>query len=146
MAKVVVPAVGWEIKVGSGVDAKSVKGLNNLGFSSSDTKSDTTVAEDLRADGHERHLVMKRSKTITLAGKYLVDPDDGTRDEGQAAVEALGEEIGLDSIGDFEITNPAGKKATFKASVTMGDGGGAIDETSDWNAELTLYGKMGNFT
>src|SRR5689334_4791838 len=75
-----------------------VKGLNTLTHSPSSTDAETT---DFDSDGRAEHMKAERGDSWTLAGFSLEDVADGSRDPGQAAVEALGRAVGLASLGQF---------------------------------------------
>jgi hypothetical protein len=145
MPAVKVLARNWVLEVATGKDATTgsliyteVKGINSLTFSSSKNDAETTTFDD---DGWETHLVASRGRSLSVEGYYLVDPADGTRDPGQLEVEELNDKIGPESLGDFRLTNPAGKKKTFKASVNLGDIGGGNDDPTSWGAELNVSGQ-----
>ncbi|MCK9570377.1 hypothetical protein M0R72_15630 [Candidatus Pacearchaeota archaeon] len=132
---VVVLAKGWLLKIG-GV---SVGGIDTLTFSESSKQADATTRESL---GMEEHLVATRGASISVKGKWLEDPDDGTRDAGQEAVELLATKIDRNSLAEFTLTSPGGAIGTFDASAEMGDRGGSNDEASQWNVKLTRSGAI----
>lgn len=81
--------------------------------------------------------------TVTLKGSRIEDADTGDRDTGQAALEAVQDEVGPDALLSFRITSPAASGAevlTFKAWPTVTPFGGA--DKSTWGAELKVYGAI----
>ena len=115
-----------------------VKGrtLMRLGFSAKEI--DTTTQDD---GGHETHVISRRGKSVAWEGQYMIDPTAGTRDPGQAAVEALGNQIGDASIGHFQIKGPNNAVIkTFLASVQLGDQLGNDDEAAAFAFNLKFSG------
>ncbi len=83
------------------------------------------------------------SYTVTLNGSRIEDADTGDRDAGQAALEAVMDEIGPDALLSFRITSPAASGAetlTFKAWPIVTPFGG--EDKSTWGAELKVYGAI----
>ncbi len=114
-----------------------IGGLKSLGFDHSDAKTDLT---DHDSAGMDEHLVAGRGATVSLEGFFLEDPDTGTRDTGQAAVEALAAAVGQDSLGQFRLTTPGGTTRIFMASATLGGQGGGNNDATSWSATLTRSG------
>ena len=107
----------------------------------------TDVAELDFADAHDggfaKPVPIGHSYTVTLKGARIENADDGTRDAGQAALEAVQDEVGLDALLEFQIESPAASGAevlTFEAwpNVTAFGGG----EKAAWEAELSVYGQI----
>lgn len=115
-----------------------IKGINNLTPSPSKNDADIT---DFDSEGWAEHFVAGRSMEFSIAGHYLVDPLDGTRDPGQKAVEELGLEVGIDSVGTFRFSPPGEKPIEFEASANVTAGGGGNDDPTAWEASLTVTGK-----
>lgn len=143
MPIVKVLARDWVAEINTGTEASPVwtkiNGIDTLTFGGDKEDADDT---DFNSQGWNEHMVVERSKSLTLEGKYLEDPDTGDRDPGQEAVEDLGEKIGYDSLGQFRLTSPGGKIRIFKASVNIGDIGGGHNDKTSWSAELTISGPI----
>lgn len=143
MAKVKVLSRDIIVKINVGTaeleDFVEIKGLNSVTFSSSKNDADTTTFDE---GGWGSHIVANRSRSASIEGFYLVDPETSERDPGQAAVDALNEKIGPDSLGEFRIEFPGGTSKTFKASVNLSDLGGGNDDPMPWGAELTVSGEV----
>jgi len=114
-----------------------IKGINQWGHSPADNDADTTDFDDA---GAMSHLKASHGDEFTLTGFYLEDPDDGSRDPGQEAVEALSVEVGPDSLKGFRITSPGGVVKTFTASAKTTVGGGGTDDPASWECTLKVSG------
>jgi len=126
------------------IGATEIKGLDTITPQNNTTDADVSTRDAVDADGNQiqRVLPARRGKSWQLEGKYYVDPSDGSRDPGQAAVEALGMATGEDAVDTFTFT-PAGAAAgtSFLGTVTLGDiGGGDKDEAAGWAATINYYG------
>ena len=116
-----------------------VKGLHpEMEWSDSPTRADTT---DQDANGVKSHLVVSHEYTASCKGKRLEDPDDGSRDPGQEAAEALARQIGAASLGDWRITTPGAATVRFNASAQVKPFGGGMDDASTWECELAVSGQ-----
>lgn len=116
-----------------------IGGLNSLTPSPSTNRADTT---DYDAQGVAEHMVMERGSSFSLAGFYLEDAETGERDPGQAAVEAVGRRVGLDSFGRFRLTSPGQNVDTFLGSVEVTSGGGGHNDPAAWSATITVSGAV----
>ncbi|MCE5322145.1 hypothetical protein LLG46_02390 [bacterium] len=135
-----------KIEVNSGAGYVEVKGLDKITpkHTTSDADMSTKDSTDGAGNQIERLLPARRAKSWDLEGKYYVDLSDGTRDAGQAAMEALGALTGTSAIGKFKFT-PAGATSgtEFMGTVTLGDlGGGEKDDPADWNATIRYYSEV----
>ncbi|CAN5750964.1 hypothetical protein BH23CHL7_BH23CHL7_17330 [soil metagenome] len=141
MAITKVPARDFtiEIKTAEPSTFTPIGGLNSLSHSPSSNTADTT---DFDSAGRAEHLVMERGDSWTIAGRHLEDASAGTRDAGQAAVEALAKEVGLASLGTFQITSPGGNKVTFEASAEVTLAGGGHNDPASWQGVLTISGEI----
>lgn len=108
-------------------------------FSISTTKNDIDT-RDFDSGGWLEHIVGSRGKSFTIEGSREEDPDTGDRDAGQEAVEALGDEMGADAIGQFQITSPGGTTYTFDCSVDVTPFGGGLDAKAAWSVAMTMTG------
>lgn len=121
-----------------GATPVDIKGLNSLTHSPSSTDAETT---DFDSEGRSEHMKAERGEQWTLAGFKLEDVLTGDPDPGQAAVEALANAVGLDSLGQFQITSPGGNIATFYASVEVTRPGGGNNDAATWQAVLRVSGE-----
>ena len=86
-------------------------------------------------------MIIKRGYSVALKGDRM-EATDGTRDPGQAAVEAVQDEMGLPGLLQFKIASPATtpETLTFKASVEATPFGGS--DKSSWEASLKVFGQI----
>jgi len=135
---IVVLARGWELEIYDAGSWKTVKGLNELSLSPGAREADITTKE---SGDYDEHLIARRTMEITLKGFKLEAPT-GEEDPGQAAVEALAERTGTNSLGQFRLTSPGGKVREFLASARMTDLAGPIDEGQAWGCVLKQSGPV----
>lgn len=119
-----------------------IGGLDEDGISISTDVRDVDFM-DADDDGFAKPVPIGHSYTVSLKGSRIENADDGTRDAGQAALEAVQDEVGLDALLEFQIESPAasgGEVLTFGAwpNVTAFGGG----EKATWEAELRVYGQI----
>lgn len=79
--------------------------------------------------------------TFALKGARMENSDDGTRDPGQAAVEATQDTTGLAGMLMYQITSPAAatpEVITFSATAEVNSIGGG--DLSAWTATLQCFG------
>jgi hypothetical protein len=124
---------------GSGGGYVEIHGLNTLTHSPSSSDAETT---DFDSDGRAEHMKAERGDTWTLAGFTLEDVLTGDRDPGQAAVEALAQEVGLDSLGAFRITSPGGNTLDFQASAEVTLAGGGNNDAAAWQCVIRVSGPI----
>ena len=118
-------------------DFLPIGGLNSLTHSPATTRADTT---DFDSNGHEEHLVAQRGESWTLAGFYIEDVTDGTKDAGQARCAALGLVGSLASMGRFRVTSPGGNTITFAGSSEVTLHGGGTNDAAQWQCVVTVSG------
>lgn len=131
----------WAINTGS-VGSPTwtpIGGINKWSPSPKKNSTDTTKFSD---DGWLSHLAASRGNSFTLSGLVQMDADDEVRDPGQDAVNALGQLMGADSRGQFQITGPGGGTLVFTATVNVTDGGGGNDDADPWSVELEVSGPL----
>ena len=100
----------------------------------------TANFEDADDGGFARPRIIGRGYTVSLKGARMEASDDGTRDPGQAAVEAVAGEMVAAAMLQFRITSPAAatpEVLTFMASVADVVPFGGSDK-AQWTAELEL--------
>ena len=129
-----------EISVGgSGGGYTAIKGLNTLTHSPSSSDAETT---DFDSAGHSEHMKAERGDSWTLAGFSLEDVLTGSRDPGQAAIEALALLMGPASLGTFRITSPGGNTIDFSASAEVTLAGGGNNDAAAWQTVLRVSGPV----
>lgn len=116
-----------------------IGGLNSLTHSPSSSDAETT---DFDSNGRAEHMKAERGDSWALAGFHLEDVSLGTRDPGQAAVEALAQAVGLTSLSQFKITSPGANTITFSASAEVTLAGGGNNDAAAWAAALTVSGAV----
>ena len=118
-----------------------IGGLDNDGIQLTQkvTSEDFAVSGD---GGLETPMVTGRGWTAKLKGSRLEDVTAGTRDAGQAAVEAVSHEMVYDAVREFKISSPAAtpEELQFSASVGAVDPFGGAGK-STWTAELLVIGE-----
>jgi len=136
----------FDIEVNTGTDQApqwtQIAGLDEDGIAYAET---TREVDFMDADdgGFAKPVPFGRGYTITLKGSRIEDADDGTRDPGQAAVEAVMDEMGPDALLGYRISSPAASGAetlTFKAWASATPFGGSDKAT--WGAVLKVYGEI----
>lgn len=135
----------FDISVNTGTEESPtwtpILGLDEDGitWAESSREVDFMDADD---GGFAKPLPFGRGYTVTLKGARIEDADTGERDPGQAAVEAVMDEMGPDALLEYKIESPAASGAeaiTFQASATVTPFGGSDKAT--WGAELKVYGQ-----
>ena len=135
----------FDISVNTGTSGSPqwtpIAGLDEDGiaWSESGREVDFMDADD---GGFAKPVPIGRGYTVTLKGARIEDADTGERDPGQAAVEAVMDEMGPNALLEYKIESPAASGAeaiTFQASATVTPFGGSDKAT--WGAELKVYGQ-----
>ncbi len=117
-----------------------IGGLNKWAHSPVASDADTTK---FSSQGRQEHMKASRGDEFTFSGMAQEDPDDGSRDPGQLAVEASGRLLGPDSIAQYRITSPSAVNTlTFLATVSVTVGGGGNDDVSAWEAAVKVTGEL----
>lgn len=118
----------------------AIGGLRTIGFDRGKTDADTT---DFDSEGHASHFVAERNRSVTLEGHHLEDSEYGTRDAGQARVEAFMDLVGPASVATFRITSPGGNVQQFDATVAVsGAPAGGHNDPTTWSATLNVTGAV----
>jgi hypothetical protein len=142
VALVKIPARLLSPELNTGTDALPVwtpiGGLNSLTFDSDKTDADTT---DFDSDGWAEHMVLQRSRKISMDGFYKEDTATGDQDPGQEALIALSDAIGTDSLKGFRITTPGGNVTVYQVSADAKLTGGGLNDVSGFTCDLTVSGK-----
>lgn len=128
----------FKFEIGDGAGGYTeIKGLDTFSLDSSDSDTDTS---DFQSAGYDEHMVGSRGLSITLDGKYVIDPDDGTEDPGQARVAAVALLTGRASVVPFKVTDPAGGTETFNATVSRPKIGGKKGQVVTWSTTVKRSG------
>jgi hypothetical protein len=120
-----------------------VKGLaKDGGISLSPSVGDADFG-DADDGGWKKTLPIERGWDVALKGDRLEDPVAGTRDTGQAAVEAVMGEIGVGALAGFKLASPAttSEERFFYAWAEVTPLGGS--DKSSWEATLHVWGDFG---
>ncbi len=114
-----------------------VKGLQSVDPNPSSKTADTTSLSDA---GWEKERIVSRGLSVSIAG--FAEYDGDTRDPGQAALIALGDELGAAAEGEFLIhLGPSGDGLRFYATATVTPFGGNKDGVAGFKAELKATAK-----
>ena len=150
MALQKVLARGWAFEINAGTVAvpvwTEIGGLTTWANGGDEaTEADGT---DFQSDGWSEHTIAGRSGgTITLDGRFKIDPADGTRDAGQAAVEAAAEEIDYDSLKGFRYFHVAsGEGVQGDATFRRGSVGGGNNDNTSWGCTAKFNGQPTPYT
>ena len=111
---------------------------DGISFSTSSREVDYMDADD---GGLAKPVVIGHGYTCALKGARMESSVDGTRDPGQAAVEAMQDLTGLAGMLMYEITSPAAatpEVITFSATAEVNAMGGG--DKSAWTATLQCFG------
>lgn len=131
----------WTVSINTGSVAvpvwTEIGGIDNVAPSRTKSNADTG---DFSSEGWEEHLPAGRGRSLTASGHYKEDPATGARDAGQAACEALAEQIGTDGIGQFRFESPGGNGFTCNASADITGPGGGKNDPSSWGVVIDLTG------
>lgn len=109
-----------------------IKGLTSMTRSTDSTTEDGSAATDT----FEEPYVTKRSGTLALEGKPVVDATTGERDAGQAMLDDYSTEAGCDGDATIRITDPYGQ--CFIGDFIVSGGEISTDDTEDsvsWDLE-----------
>lgn len=103
----------------------------------------TTVdTKNYDSAGRHEHKVVRRGDSFTITAQRAEDPDDGSRDAGQEAVETAGQAIGDNAEKQYRLTSPGGNTLTFLATAQVTELGGGTDAISTWQAVLEVTGSV----
>ncbi len=139
MAVTKVLARSWKKQILDGGNYLEIKGVNAISFSTTKQETDTT---DFESAGWGEYLVAARGNTVTLEGFWLEDESDGTRDPGQAGVEASALLFGASGLSQYRLTSPGGNVMTFYASAEVEGPGGDHNAAASWKATLHVHGQI----
>ena len=116
-----------------------IGGINTFSLGSDSERTDDT---DFDSAGWAEGKTVSRSRTITLEGNYLEDPDDDfAQDPGQEALIVLGDAVGYSSVKNLLMRYPSGKIVVQRVDAKVTAGGGGNNDNSSFSAELTVSGR-----
>jgi hypothetical protein len=139
MAPAPILARGWTFKI-DGTAGTAIGGIDSFTPSDGSTEADTTTFDD---NGFPSHLISSRTKSISFAGKYLVDVATGALDPGQKKIMEYSQLIDTAGMKTFYMADPSGNnKWEFTCSVSMGDGGGGNDDPTAFNFSVKASGQV----
>ena len=126
----------WAISIQDKTQAEEtwvrIKGLNELNRSTDSDTEDGSAATDL----WEEPYVSKRSASLTLSGRPLVDAATGDVDAGQAMLEDYGTSGTCDDDATLKIVDPYGKAIVGDFIVTgIEDATDETEDTKNWNLQ-----------
>lgn len=131
----------WTVSINTGTLLvpvwTEVAGIDNVAPTRSKANADTG---DFSSGGWDEHLPAGRGRSLTCSGHYKEDPATGARDAGQAACEALADEIGPDGVGQFRFESPGGNGFTCKASADITGPGGGKNDAASWGVVVDMTG------
>jgi len=136
----------FDIEVNTGTEETpnwtQINGLDEDGITISKSSRETDFM-DADDEGFAKPVVIGRGYSVTLKGARMESAEDGTRDPGQAAVEAVADATGLGALLGYRITSPAAatpEVLAFLASAEVTEFGGTDKAT--WGAELKVFGRI----
>lgn len=140
VTKVLARLLLFEVETETPASFVEVKGLNQIGWSPTTNRADTT---DFNDAGSLAHIPASRGTTFALDGFRLEDESGGDRDPGQARMEVLAELFGADGLGNFRVTSQGGEVKTFAGSVEVTPNGGGNDDPGAWSCSVEVSGPIG---
>lgn len=102
----------------------------------------TADTKNFDVPGRQRHRVVRRGDSFTVAAQRQEDESTGSRDAGQEAVETMGIAVGSDAEKQFRFTSPGGNTWVFLASAEVTELGGDTDAVANWQAVLEVTGDI----
>lgn len=141
MAVTKVNARDWTVEINTGTEGVptwvQIGGLTSFTVENSEAETDDTTFDSA---GIEEQVVMQRGKQLSIEGKFLEDEADGSRNAGQAAVEAAADDVGEASKKQYRFTSPGGTIETAKFTTRLGSIGGGNNDRTSWAATLKRSG------
>lgn len=124
------------VQVSDGLVSPTWLGIGGLRSIKPNPGEDEQVTETttVDSDGDAESQVMQRGFSLTCEGRELEDNATGSRDPGQARVDALCAGVGEGSLGSIRFRTPA--SATWKvwaeARFSLGEQGGETNDKGAW--------------
>lgn len=116
-----------------------IGGITGITPSPSTTRANT---HNFDTPGRNRHRVVRRGDSFTIAAQRQEDESDGSRDPGQEAIEAAGRAYGTAAEKQYRFTFPGGGTMTFVATAEVTPFGGGTDDVANWQAVLEVTGDV----
>ena len=129
------------LNVNTGTDVSpdwtKIGGRKDLTMTMSANKVDLKDVDSL---GWADERILGYALSFGVTANRIEDEDDGSRDPGQAAVEAVMFETGAAAHLGFQIITPGGETWVFDAAPEVTPFGGDQDSGSAWSATLNCSG------
>lgn len=107
-----------------------IKGLTQLTRSTDSTTEDGSAA----TDAFEEPYVTKRSGSLSLEGKPVVDASTGERDPGQSMLDDYATEVGCEGDATIKIVDPYGMATVADYIISGGEvSSDDTEETVSWD-------------
>ncbi len=107
-----------------------IKGLTQLTRSTDSTTEDGSAA----TDAYEEPYVTKRSGSLSLEGKPVVDASTGERDPGQSMLDDYATEVGCEGDATIKIVDPYGMATVADYIISGGEvSSDDTEETVSWD-------------
>ncbi|MGH2820563.1 MAG: phage tail tube protein [Actinomycetota bacterium] len=118
----------------------AIGGFRSATFNPSENEetADTTT---YGSEGEYEQEVMQRGATAEVEGLLLKDDATGAQDTGQARVEVLGVQKGVESLGRIRFRHPVDTNwKIWTCTVSIGEQGGENNDKTSWGATFTKSG------
>lgn len=107
-----------------------IRGLNSMTRAVDSTTEDGSAASDVWEEPYAR----KRSATLSLEGKPVVDAATGDRDEGQAMLDKYAQESGCEGDATIKIVDPYGRAIVADYVITSNEmASNGTEDTTSWD-------------
>lgn len=135
-------ASGWVFEIGDGGTPTEtftdIKGANTWSEEWTENEVDNT---DFQSGDWNEHGITRRGLSITVDGFFLVDESDGSRDPGQAEVEAVAQNVGNAAYRNFRVYHSVtGLGFEGEATYRLSGTGGGTDDNSEWGFTAVFNG------
>lgn len=118
----------------------TIGGINewSLDPGANEETSDDTVND---SEGGYEGAVMQRGPSVELTGRFLLDPDTGTRDPGQEQVELHAQKVGTASRVSFRFRHQSQSEwKVWTGYVSLSSYGGNNNARTSWGCSITRSG------
>jgi hypothetical protein len=140
VTKILMRDVDWHINTGTPGSPVWVPigGIDSATHAVTKNDADST---DVDSAGRLEHMTVSRGDAFTLTGRRLEDYSGGARDAGQAACEAAGATLGVNSVArQLRATSPGGHTMIALCSYKVTPFGGGHNDFASWECEATVTG------
>ena len=129
----------WVIEILSRASTKAdpewlrIKGVDSITLSTDSDTEDGSAADNLWSEPY----VTKRSGSLSLEGKPVVDGVTGAQDVGQAELEYYATQGGCDGDATLRLVDPYGRAQIIDVIVTSVEkGADETEQTVSWDCEI----------